>query len=190
MKWNFLPVSLFLLGGVAHSAEICDAFPENTVSIQELAAKIVAGRADLLVTDMPPNECAPKSKAIGIISAGVPVCMFRGKLPVKAMMLGEVEKGAGVEAMGLIMRGSREDIDFARAAFKDGKDITAEYQTNRIGTHFFGEAYAWQRGDTFIVLGTHEPGYDPLEMALHLEMGTKRGLTELDKDSNSCEKKK
>ncbi|WP_426161483.1 hypothetical protein ACN9MU_16800 [Pseudoduganella sp. R-32] len=103
---------------------------------------------------------------------------------------GQIDEAEDVEAMGLLMRGSREDIEFARAAFKDQKDITDEYQSMQIGTYFHGEANAWRRGDTFIIIGTHELGYDPVEMALHLEMGTKRGLADMGKDLNSCGKPK
>ncbi|WP_426337887.1 hypothetical protein ACN9MZ_15505 [Pseudoduganella sp. S-14] len=190
MNLRFSLALLLVLGGVAHAAEICDAFPDKKTPIKELVAKPVAKRTDLQVMDLPRNGCVPPSKSVGILSAGAPVCLFRGRIPVKAVMLGQIDEAEGVEAMGLLMRGSREDIEFARAAFKDQKDITDEYQSMQIGTYFHGEANAWRRGDTFIIIGTHEPGYDPVEMALHLEMGTKRGLADMGKDLNSCGKPK
>jgi len=130
------------------------------------------------------NKCFPQSKFSIVI--GKPVCHLGNSIPAIMVSASSIDDSGIVEFVMYSLRGTKSDFDFALSYFGKYEDVTDYYLKHIKGSKFWGTTHAWKSGDQYIVLGQHEPGYEAVEMSLHLLVGTKKGIEFAGVDLNTC----
>jgi hypothetical protein len=188
MKYLLVLAAMWLTCHPVFSQEVCvDASSDRTVE-QFVEAQKSESENVLVAPSSDGFGCSRQGKVVTMI--GRPIChlnFLENLTPVNVIFSGSVAANGSVAVVGYLMRGTKPDIDSAIAYFdKKYVNVTSEELQTKKWEHYYGFSRAWRNGDQYIVLGQHEPGYDPLEISLHLSIGSEAGLEVSGADLNSC----
>lgn len=182
-------LTLFLTCSLALAQEACEQINSTPRTVAQMVdAQMSRSQKAILIPDPEPNKCFPR--ATSAMVGGAPLCYLNfanTRVPVMAVMFGSTEDDSNAAVSMHVMRGTKMDVDAARAYFDQSyPDATEEYLKEIKGPRFHGPVRAWKNAEQYIVLGQDEPGYNPVHLSLSLIMGSKEGLRIAGIDLNTC----
>jgi hypothetical protein len=186
MRSHLLPLLFLVLAcPAAFSAESCTLLTQQGTTLEQFVGTQLAENSTVLhQSDTDGNECFPQSKSSLIF--GSPVCYLGYSIPARMAAATSIEGNGSVDVVLYGLRGTKQDVEFALSYFGKYKEITDSDLKRIKGPRFFGTTHAWKSGNQYIILGQHEPGYDPVEMSLYLVVGTEQGIEFAGVDLNAC----